>query len=93
MWVEYLVTFPFIGSIFHVFCLFIYKYFIARTLFAFKGIAHLNIKILVTLMLIKRWVKSFSPQNTVEVPREKGIAVTSQRIETNGDQVSNIKKI
>ncbi len=37
-------------------------------------------------------VKFFSPQNTAGVSQEKGVAVTSQTIEVNGDQVSNIKK-
>ncbi len=43
-------------------------------------------------MLIERQVKSVGPQNTAGVSQEKGIAVISQTIETNGDQVSNIKK-
>ncbi len=42
-------------------------------------------------MLTERRVKSFSPQNTAGVSQEKDFAVISQTVETNGDQVSNVK--
>ncbi len=35
----------------------------------------------------------FSPQNTVGVSEEKGFAVISQTIETNGDQDFNVNKM
>ncbi len=44
-------------------------------------------------MLTERRVKSSSPQNTAGVSQEKGVTVISQTIETNGDQVSNVKII
>ncbi len=37
-------------------------------------------------------VKFFSPQNTAGVSQEKGVAVMSQTVVVNGDQVSNVKK-
>ncbi len=36
-------------------------------------------------------VKFFSLQNTAGVSQEKGVAVMSQTIEVNGDQVLNVK--
>ncbi len=38
-------------------------------------------------------MKFFSPQSTAGVPQEIRIAVISQTIVANGDQVSNMKEI
>ncbi len=37
-------------------------------------------------------VKFFTKQNTAGVSQEKGVAVMSQTIVVNGDQILNIKK-
>ncbi len=44
------------------------------------------------LVPVEDWVSIFSPQNAAEVYQKKQVAVISQTIETNGDQVSNVKK-
>ncbi len=43
-------------------------------------------------MLIERWVNFLSPQKAAGVKQEKDVAIISQTIEVNGDQVSNMKK-
>ncbi len=44
------------------------------------------------LILMEGQVKFYSPQNTAKVLQEKGIAVISQTVVVNGDQVLNVKK-
>ncbi len=43
-------------------------------------------------MQIEGSVKFSSAQNTAGVSQEKGVAVMSQTISVDGDQVSNVKK-
>ncbi len=42
-------------------------------------------------MPIEGQVTFFRPQNTAGVFEEKGVAVMSQTIAANGDQISNVK--